>query len=210
MQFSLSDISGFMNKTVSKLMHRLEKYQHIDEEQDTNTSKPQVDVAIYDAIVLLHTLKLLETYGGRTYKLLKVAFHSTPAKEVHVLFDTYGYKTIKDCERDRRSTVPTANITVTGADQKTPKKACDAFRNEQFQTSMIFGGGGKNEKKKNLKYASLLRDKVLYLGVETKCCKDICKEGNVEVFELLDLACHQEADTRIIRHIHYTSLKGGI
>ena len=100
--FSLAQIGGFMNKTdKSKLMHRLEKYQHIDEEQDTNTSKPHIDMAIYDAMLLLHTLKLPETYGALAYKLLEIAVRSTPAIEVQMLFDTYGHQTIKDCEHER-------------------------------------------------------------------------------------------------------------
>ncbi len=128
--FSLVDIGGFMNKTdKSKLMHRLEKYQHMDEEQGANAGI-DIDVAIYDAMFLFHILKLPETYGDLAYKLLEIAVCSTLAKEVHMLFDTYGYKTIKDCEHDRHSAVPTGDITGTVADQKTPQKSFDALRNE--------------------------------------------------------------------------------
>lgn len=201
--FSLSDIGGFMNKTdKSKLMHKLEKYQRMDFEQSANTGKPYIDVAVYDAMFLLHTLKLPETYGNLAYKLLEIAVRSTSAKELHMLFDTYDYKTIKDCEHDRRSSVPTGDITVTGADQKTPKKLLDAFRSKHFKESLICF---LQKEWKSQKYAPLLRDKVLYVGVDSKCYKYMYKD-NLEVSELPDLACdHQEADTKIIWHIKYAS-----
>ena len=201
--FSLAQIGGLMNKTdKSKLMHRLEKFQRIDKDEDTNTGKPHIDIAIYDAMFLLHTLKMPETYGALAYKLLEIAIHSTPAREVHILFDTYGNQTIKDCEHERRLKVPTVDITVTGADQKTPKKSVDAFRNEQFKTSLI---RFLYREWNNNKYASILGNKILYVGVETRCFKYVRKDHNVEVSEVLDLACkHQEADTRIMWHIHHS------
>lgn len=81
-----------MNKTdKSKLMHRLEKYQHIDEEQDKITSQSHIDVTINDAMFLLHTLKMPETYGAFTYKLLQIAVRCSPATFAvcHLLLSNY-------------------------------------------------------------------------------------------------------------------------
>ena len=87
------------------------------------------------------------------------------------------------------------DITVTGADQKTPKKLLDAFRSKHFKESLICF---LQKEWKSQKYAPLLRDKVLYVGVGSKCYKYMYKD-NLEVSELLDLACdHQEADAKII------------
>lgn len=69
-------------------MHRLEKYQHMDEEQYTNTRKPCINVTIYDAVLLLHTLKLSETYGGMDDKIVEIDIRFTKDKELHMLFDT--------------------------------------------------------------------------------------------------------------------------
>ena len=94
-----------------------------------------IDVAVYDAMFMLHTLKFPETYGALARKLLEHISSSTPAKEVYLVFDTYGYQSIIDCEHEWHTTVPSSDIRVTGADPKTPKKAVDALQNEQFKTS---------------------------------------------------------------------------
>jgi hypothetical protein len=101
------------------------------------------------------------------------------------VFDTYGYQSIKDCEHERQTITPTNDIKVTGADQKTPKKPADALRNEQFKTSLtsFICNEWRNEK-----YASLLANKMLFVGAATVCYKYTSKNGSVEATEVADLA----------------------
>jgi len=200
--FSLAQSDGSMNKTdKSKLTHKLELYQNVDEGHIMTKDIRQVDVIVYDAMFVLHTLRFPETYGALARNLLEYITCNTSAKEVHLVFDSYGNQSIKDSEHDRRTTVPSSDIKVTGADQKTPRKSIDALRNEKFKTSLskFLCSEWKDDK-----YASLVADKVLFVGEGTECYKYISMHGRIEATEILELACHhQEADTRIIWHIQY-------
>ncbi len=124
------------------------------------------------------------------------------AAHFHLVFDQYFKPSIKDPERDSRGSqrrdIP---YVICGPEQRTPTNYDKSLQNECFKLSLIkflLSDWSRNEQ------ASIIRDKCIFMNVENSCSKIYFDGKNVCLEAVQDLHCsHEEADTRIILHLHY-------
>ena len=191
---SLSHIDGVMLKTpkVTLLKHF---------ESSVQTVPPTViHTTIIDAMFFLHLQSNLpETFGAVSRYIFK-AICSTNSKTIHFVFDKTISPSIKDCERDSRTTNrKMAMYHIIGPCQKRPANWLEALRNDEFKEALVnFLISSWNDDS----LASVLQGKVLFSN-----CGDICfsyrvRDGKLIRREELELYCtHEEADSRMIYHL---------
>ena len=190
---SLAHVDGSMNKTdKSKLLHKLEAMV------ESTPPSEGVDVTLVDAMFVLHTMVNLPiTFGEIAHLLSQKLCEMSP--RVDFICDSYLTPSIKDAEHTRRGENE-AVFTITGPQQKRPKDWQKALRSASFKTAFF---RFLVDEWCDVRYVETLNNHELYLGLEEECYNYTVVNGNVHRKEIASLSCcHEEADTRIIFHLH--------
>jgi len=84
---------------------------------------PHIDVTIIDAMFFMHLQKDLPSSFGSVSRVLLSKVCSCKGNEIHLIFDKVIKPSIKDCERDARSTSNdrSSSYQITGCWQQRPK-----------------------------------------------------------------------------------------
>ena len=191
---SLCHADGTMHKTPkSKLLKHLESF--IEPHDPLN-----INVTIIDAMFFLHlSSSLPSTFGGISQYLLK-SICCSKGKNIHFVFDKAVSPTIKDSERDLRSSSSrTSSFDILGPGQKRPQNWLEALRNDRFKESLVkylINSWNDNSN------AGIIQDKVLYANCGDVCYSYKVSDGHV-VRRVEPLLCckHEEADSRMIYHL---------
>lgn len=201
LQYPLSPIplvfahpDGSMNKTVKSVL-----YDILDARLKTAAPRA-IDVLIIDGFFFLHLYgsQLPNTFGKIAQFLLIQLCRST-AKRIDVIFDRYISPSIKDQERDRRSSGGRGEIfQISGSHQTKPKKILKELRGESFKKAFVSYFVNVLE---DDSLASVLGEKKLYVTEEALCYSFSVIAGKVINTEEPSLrSSHEEADTRMMAH----------
>ena len=190
---SLAHVAGSMNNTdTSKLLHKLKAV--------VGSTPPSegVDVTLVDAMFVRHMMVNLPImFGDLAHLMMQMLREMSP--RVDFICDTYLTPSIKDAEHTCRGENE-AVFTITGPQQKRPKDWQKALRSASFKTAFfrfLF------DEWCDVYYVETLNDHGLYLSLEEECYNYTVVDGNVHRNEITSLSCcHEEADTRIIFHLH--------
>lgn len=187
-------LDGSMNKTVKSVLY------DILDGRVKSTPPRSIDVLIIDGLFFLHLhgSHLPNTFGKITQHLLTQLCRTT-AKCIHVVFDRCVSPSIKDHERDRRSTGGRdAFYEISGPHQTKPTNFLKELRCDSFKKAFIsfFVTALEDDS-----LASLLGEKKLYVTEESKCFHFYVDAGKVMKMEEPTLRSnHEEADTRMMAH----------
>ena len=201
--FALCHCDGSRLTTAkSRLLEHLET---ISPEGPTN-----INVRIIDGMVYLHQQANLlpSRYGGVSEHILRSICRSE-GKIIHLVFDKTVSPSIKDTERNERSSEErSVPFVIAGPGQTRPSKWLQALRSDVFKNEivqfLINSWAGE-------KYVNILGEKVLYAN-----CGDICYsykvvDGQViRRIEPLLFSTHEEADSRMLFHLTSTDTSGEV
>ena len=190
---SLCDIAGTKHTTSKAALKT-----HL-EDNKYKTEPEHIDVGIFDAMCLLHTLiNVPATYGGIAKSVLATMCAVGP--EIHFVCDTYRSPSIKDIERDSRADGKGSNITVSGSQQRV-KYFHECLSSSNFKTSLL--DFFVREWQDN-SYASILAGHDLFVGNKQEGWT-FTTDGKIVTRErvaALD-SNHEEADSRMVWHLSY-------
>ena len=185
---------GSMNKTVKSVLY------DILDGRVKSTPPRRIDVLIIDGLFFLHLhgSHLPNTFGNIARFLLTQLCRTT-AKCIHVVFDRCVSPSIKDHERDRRSSGGRdAFYEISGPNQTKPTNFLKELRCDKFKTAFIsyFVNALQDDS-----LAAVLGVKKLYVTVESLCFLYYVVGEKVMKMEEPSLRSnHEEADTRILAH----------
>jgi len=190
---ALAHVDGSINKTdKSKLLHKLEGMVESEKPGD-------IDVTLVDAMFLLHTLlNLPPTFGGVAEVILRRLCEMSPRTDL--VCDTYITPSIKEAERNRRGSEE-MTFAVTGPEQKRPQNWQTALQSCSFKAGFLRFLA--NEWKNN-RYASILKDHIVVMGLDGVCYTFRENGGSVFREDTEALNCqHEETDTRLVFHLDH-------
>ena len=190
---SLGLVDGTMQKTPKvKLLNELEsRVKSIDPQH--------VDVTIIDGMFFLHLMvDLPATFGAVATFILK-RICSCKGSTIHFVTDKIIKPSIKDCERDLRSTDRHSAYEIVGPEQKRPSNWLSSLRNDNFKSELVkfLTSFWANEV-----HSTILGDKTVIIN-----CGNYCYSFCIEQGELLKreqpetFSTHEEADSRILFHV---------
>ena len=189
---SLAEVDGTLKKTPkSVLLHKLEK------DVEPVTEYPSDSVYIVDGMAAVRQVKPLKsTYSEFAVRLLKyVLSNGSQSKRIDVVFDAYENNSIKDVERNRRSS---GELSV----QK-------LLPNVEIKQWSLFLSSNKNKNKlvdfivkQWISNSSLIDGKILIVtnGMEAY---NITSSNCILIPELE--SNHKEADSRMMLHVKHAS-----
>jgi hypothetical protein len=129
---SLSHVDGSMQKTPKAALLKFIESQ-------VETQPPtSINTTIIDASFFLHLQmnSALPSSFGAVARFLLQRILSSDGDIIHFVTDKWLSPSIKDCERDSRSSSSTA-YRITGPAQKRPSNWIQALRNANFKESLI-------------------------------------------------------------------------
>jgi hypothetical protein len=186
----------FKNSPIHKatLFHELES-------RVVSTPPDTYDVLIVDGFYVLHLLvNVPSSYGNIAKQILRMICR-TPAKEIHLVFDTHKSPSIKDIERQHRCAGRQNENTykINGSNQQRSAEFSELLKNDSFKNAFVDFLTVYFETDE---ITSILGNKQLYVTNNTKCFLYESESGVVQKTEVDNLRClHEEADTRMVYHI---------
>ena len=189
---ALSHPDGIMQKTPKSAL-----LKHLESKIES-TSSTSIDVTIVDAMFFLHLQgNLPATFGGVARSLFS-SLVKLQGKEIHFVCDKWVKPSIKDCERDKRSS---ENIPyqIKGPEQKRPSNWLFALRNPFFKESLI---AFLVDSWKEERFAAIIGRKIVYANCNDQCFKFFGDYSGMFREEAPELCyTHEEADTRMFFHL---------
>ncbi len=200
--FATSD--GRLVKTPKcKLIHEL-----LRRNDRSSTPSGRTDVLLIDGLALLQTMKdIPQTFGRLAEKILHSIISSArmvSAKRVDFVCDTYPTVSIKNTERERRSSAGVTRIRIGSANQKVPrqfKKFLSLGENKTSLVEFIF------QHLTSLDLTEEIRGIHMFFTHGPDCHElyvDYNNALHVNVVQEL-FSNQEEADTRLILHAHHAS-----
>ena len=196
---SISQCDGSMTKTSkATLTKKLEGFQEI---VITDATLPEIQETIIDGGLFIHSqlygIGRTASYGVLANKLWRGVL-AMPGHVVHVLFDTYVSKSLKQHERDMRGEHSTPSFVITGPDQAPQVNIRDLLANMSFKEELP--KFLMREWSKDVYLASLL-GKTVYVSHGGSCIKLSQAEHGFRVDHPVSYqAMHEEADTLVAYH----------
>ena len=192
---SLCHYNGMIHKTdKSKLAHI------IANEVKDHSPKKQYDTVIIDGFFFLYLLRdLPKTVGKVALKILSTIV-KFPADTIHLIFDRYPPKSIKDNEHLLRENHFGREYTINGPDTERPADFHAELRNKHFKNSFV---------NFIIKYWGEAQEAVEIIGKKIiRVDYEECHEYKVENERIItnleynfECPSHIEADTKIVNHI---------
>lgn len=146
------------------------------------------DTIIYDAMSLLHMIGDIPlTYGG-VVKCILQKICKKSATNIHLIFDTYFTPSIKDLERNRRSTSRNVDYIISGFQQKRPSNFSNALQSDSFKTNFV-KFFVDHLSCSNSNFAYIIDKRQIYVTVDTKCLVFTIENGVINVKENQQLYC---------------------
>ena len=128
-------------------------------------------------------------------------FNSFNCKNIHLVFDKVVSPSVKDLERNKRSSTRQDLFTITGPAQTRPSDWEAALEMDSFKTSFIEFPVSYWE---NNEFFPFFENKQLFVNCKDRCFK-FFTEGNcifkAEVEKLF--STHEEANSRMLLHVNY-------
>lgn len=203
--WSLASFDGSLAKTNKAVLSKLiedgvESQQHLPE---------QVSAVIIDAMALLQTLvKIPDRFSDLAEMVLKRMLNQAgEASRIDFVGDQYPNVSIKNIEREKRSSGGHLIVNITSPQQLCPrqwKKFMSSGKNKEGLLVFLV-----NEWSTNQGYAQKIGGRKFFITHGNRCTKLEVLEGRVHATEALELySTQEEADTRMFLHASHASTNG--
>ena len=189
---SLCHVDGSMHKSPKAALMK-----HLETKVVSQPSL-SIDVTIIDAMFFLHLYQNLPATFGGVARYLLGRILDVGGKTIHFVSDKWITPSIKDCERQARST-SSVSYQIKGAAQKRPGNWISALKNANFKESLVLF---LLENWNDDDYLTLFQDKTLFANYNDTCFKYFVVDGHVNRFEAGHLySTREEADSRMFFHL---------
>ncbi|KAK5637859.1 hypothetical protein RI129_000142 [Pyrocoelia pectoralis] len=191
---SLCHIDGTICKTVKSAIVDVFEKNH----KPGNTPK-NYDIVIVDGFYLLHTMRDMPATIGNISKKIMRSLTATKAPRIDIIFDQYFSPSIKDYERTLRNEVNAMDFKITGPMQVRPVDFNKELKNIKFKQALVnflISNWASQE------MAPFIGNTIINLSYD-KCYSYKVQNNVVKMEENYELSCddHEEADTKIVRHV---------
>ena len=128
-------------------------------------------------------------------------FNSFNCKNIHLVFDKVVSPSIKDLERNTRSSTRQDLFTITGPAQTQPSDWEGALKMGSFKTSFVKFLVSYWE---NDELSPFFENKQLFVNCKDRCFKFLAEGNCVVKSEVKELfSTHDKADSRMLLHVNY-------
>ena len=145
----------------------------------------KIDAAVVNKMFFLHLLvDLPKTFKQIAIYLLRKMFNSFNCKNIHQVFDKVFSPSIKDLERNTRSSTRQDLFTLNGPAQTWPSNWKAALEMDSFKTSFVEFLGSYWE---NDEIFPIFENKQLFVNCEDRCFKFFAERNFVVKVEVEEL-----------------------